>query len=80
MNRNEELIDEFGNTEADPFQFCTFPNCGCDGERLCQAKSGANDNARMCNVEGMYQRKDRIALRAKMGLIALCQSNKENKQ
>lgn len=70
------VVDEYGNTEADPFEFCTFPNCGCDGERLCQARSGANANAVRCNVEGMYQRGDRRARRAKMELIALVHNPK----
>ena len=64
--------DAYGNTEADPFHFCTFPDCGCDGARLCQARNGANDNASRCNVEGMCTRKDRAASRARIELLELC--------
>jgi len=52
-------VDDYGNTEAD-FLNCCFPDCGCDGQRLCMAPSGANSNAMECNVEGMYQRKGRV--------------------
>ena len=64
-------VDKYGNTEAD-FRNCCFPDCGCDGERLCMAQTGANDNSRECNVEGMYQRTDRVAKEAKMTLLILC--------
>jgi hypothetical protein len=70
-----EQSDQYGNTEADPFHFCTFPDCGCDGARLCQARSGANDDAARCNVEGMYQSKGKTAVRAKMELLRLCRPN-----
>lgn len=50
----EELQeDDYGNTEAD-FFFCSFPDCGCDGARLCMAPSGASDAALGGNVEGMW--------------------------
>lgn len=62
-------VDEYGNTEAD-FLHCSFPNCGCDGARLCMAGE-ANDNARKCNVEGMYERGDAEAVAAKLNLLGL---------
>lgn len=41
----------------------------------------ANENATKCNVEGMYQRTDRKAVRAKMELLGLClDMDKETKQ
>ena len=43
--------DEYGNTEREPFAFCSFPDCGCDGARLCQAKSGASRAACAINIE-----------------------------
>lgn len=43
--------DQYGNTERDPFAYCSFPDCGCDGARLCQAKSGANSGACALNIE-----------------------------
>jgi hypothetical protein len=50
------FVDAYGNTE-DQFDYCSFPDCGCDGERLCMASNGASDNARDFNVEGMYSMK-----------------------
>lgn len=72
------LVDRYGNTEAD-FLNCSFPDCGCDGERLCMAGE-ANADARRCNVEGMYQRTDRKARKAKMDLIGLCVERERKKQ
>lgn len=46
-------VDGYGNTEARPCDYCTFPNCGCDGARLCQAGE-ANEYASVNNVEGMW--------------------------
>ena len=46
-------VDEYGNTE-NQFDYCSFPNCGCDGSRLCCAKEGASDRAIRDNVEGMW--------------------------
>jgi hypothetical protein len=46
-------VDEYGNTE-DQFDHCSFPNCGCDGSRLCMATSGASDRSQRQNVEGMW--------------------------
>lgn len=51
------LVDDHGNTEDD-FRFCAYPDCGCDGSRLCMAPSGASDRACSYNVEGMYRQKD----------------------
>ena len=64
-------VDQYGNTCED-FDYCSFPDCGCDGARLCMAKKGPSDNARGCNVEGMYDRKDPEAQKAKMDLLKLC--------
>lgn len=61
-------VDRYGNTEGD-FRSCSFPDCGCDGERLCMAPSGASDHARDVNVEGMYRRRDYAAQKAKMSLL-----------
>jgi hypothetical protein len=72
-------VDKYGNTEGD-FRNCSFPDCGCDGARLCMAPSGASENSLKCNVESMYRRKDREAIRAKMGLLALIQDSKGEAQ
>lgn len=50
-----EPVDRYGNTEYQ-FEHCSFPDCGCDGARLCMAGE-ASDNANQCNVEGMWQGK-----------------------
>jgi hypothetical protein len=47
-----EGIDQYGNTESD-FSSCSFPDCGCDGARLCMA-GNASERAASYNVEGMY--------------------------
>lgn len=64
-------VDAYSNTEDEQIN-CSFPDCGCDGARLCMAKNGASRNAEKCNVEGMYERTDLKARRAKIGLIGLC--------
>lgn len=43
-------VDEYGNTEG-KFKFCCFPDCGCDGARLCMAPSGANNCSMNLNFE-----------------------------
>lgn len=61
-------VDAYGNTE-DQFDYCCFPNCGCDGDRLCMAKEGASSDAGKYNVEGMYKQTNRKAIRARMELV-----------
>lgn len=43
--------DDHGNTEREPNKFCSFPDCGCDGARLCQAENGASQSAMWLNIE-----------------------------
>lgn len=43
-------VDKYGNTEYD-FLNCCFPDCGCDGARLCMAPSGANRGSCAINIE-----------------------------
>ena len=59
-------VDAHGNTE-DQMDWCAFPDCGCDGARLCMAGE-ASPLANGINVEGMYQRKDPEAVEARMAL------------
>lgn len=45
-------LDNYGN----PFTGhriinCCFPDCGCDGARLCMAEKGASGCARLMNIE-----------------------------
>ena len=49
-------VDKYGNTE-DQFDYCSFPDCGCDGARLCMAPQGPSDHASTGNVEGMWSGK-----------------------
>lgn len=46
-------VDAYGNTE-DQFDYCSFPDCGCDGSRLCMASNGASERAISQNVEAMW--------------------------
>lgn len=54
-----EEIDQYGNTESD-FNACSFPDCGCDGARLCMAGE-ASERATQYNGEGMYHSADPVA-------------------
>lgn len=54
-----EEIDQYGNTESD-FNACSFPDCGCDGARLCMA-GNASECANSYNGEGMYSSADPTA-------------------
>lgn len=51
----EERVDPYGNTAYD-LKFCSFPDCGCDGARLCMAGE-ASQRAVSGNVEGMWSGK-----------------------
>jgi hypothetical protein len=66
----EESIDVYGNTESD-FRFCCFPDCGCDGSRLCMAPEGASEDAFETNVEGLHSRKDTAGQQARIRLLGL---------
>lgn len=51
-----EPVDKYGNpTSGDRIINCCFPDCGCDGARLCQAENGCSERASTGNVEGMWQ-------------------------
>ena len=70
-------VNAYGNTEADPCHFCQFPDCGCDGARLCQATKGPSEDSMRCNVEQMYSRTDKAAVQGRMETYGLCISRKE---
>ena len=45
-------VDDYGNPfSGNRIINCCFPDCGCDGARLCQAENGANRAARYMNIE-----------------------------
>lgn len=70
-------VDDYGNTEAQPFDYCTFPDCGCDGARLCMAGE-ANKDAEKMNVEGMWSGKTMKQRRAVFDLIERCSTEAES--
>ena len=71
-DKPEVECDSYGNPiDGDRLIYCCFPDCGCDGERLCMAENGASDRALRGNVEGMYSRSDKKARRAKMELLGM---------
>jgi hypothetical protein len=69
-------VNEYGNTE-DQFDYCCFPNCGCDGSRLCMANNGASERALEQNVEGMWQGKTKKQREAVLKLAGSIQRAKE---
>jgi hypothetical protein len=45
-------LDKYGNPiDGSRTINCCFPDCGCDGARLCQAENGANWGACAINIE-----------------------------
>ena len=76
---DDENFDAYGNPkDGSRLINCCFPDCGCDGARLCMAENGSSRRAERQNVEGMYQRKDKRAIRARMELAAdVMRENKE---
>jgi hypothetical protein len=53
---DEEAVDQYGNPlTGDRLIYCSFPDCGCDGARLCMAERGASSAALSLNIErGTY--------------------------
>ena len=48
----EEPSDKYGNPmSGDRIINCCFPDCGCDGARLCMAENGASGCALSLNIE-----------------------------
>jgi len=49
-------LDSYGNpVSGDRVINCCFPDCGCDGSRLCMAENGANSASCALNFErGSY--------------------------
>lgn len=61
------LVDVYGNTEYQ-FDHCSFPDCGCDGARLCMAGE-ASDRAVEQNVENMWSGKTKEQRKAVFSLV-----------
>lgn len=64
----KEHVDPYGNTAYD-FKYCSFPDCGCDGARLCMASEGPSDRSASGNVEGMWAGKTAEQIKARRALI-----------
>lgn len=49
----EELrVDSYGNPiDGSRLIYCCFPDCGCDGARLCMAENGASSCSMAINRE-----------------------------
>jgi len=48
----DEPVDDYGNPlSGDRIIYCCFPDCGCDGARLCMAEKGASSSACALNIE-----------------------------
>lgn len=63
MNEDSEL-DAYGNpTDGSRLIHCCFPDCGCDGSRLCMAENGASERAMRQNVEGMWSNGSKLKCR-----------------
>lgn len=54
-------VDKYGNRE-DELRYCCFPDCGCDGARLCMAEEGPSWASVQTNLE--KRSPDKPALRA----------------
>jgi len=47
-----ELFDKYGNPmDGSRLKNCCFPDCGCDGSRLCMAERGPSSGACAMNHE-----------------------------
>jgi hypothetical protein len=63
--------DQYGNPrDGNRLIYCCFPDCGCDGARLCMAENGASDRACDQNVEAMWSGKTIKQRAAVFSLIA----------
>ena len=47
---NAEPVDRYGNREGE-LKYCCFPDCGCDGARLCMAEEGPSRGSTLLNIE-----------------------------
>ena len=65
----EPEYDQYGNEIDGDFLYCSFPDCGCDGARLCMAKNGASESACSGNVEGMWSGKTKEQREAVFKLV-----------
>jgi len=62
-----EQVDSYGNTEYQ-FDHCSFPDCGCDGARLCMAGEASVRAESQC-VEGMWTGRTKKQRQAGFALV-----------
>ncbi len=49
---SDDDVDQYGNPlSGDRIINCCFPDCGCDGARLCAAERGPSYSSRSLNIE-----------------------------
>ena len=47
-----EEVDDYGNpVDGSRLIYCCFPDCGCNGARLCMAEKGASYGSMQLNIE-----------------------------
>lgn len=52
VKHKPEELDQYGNPlDGSRLINCCFPDCGCDGSRLCQAENGPNLGSCSLNLE-----------------------------
>ena len=63
LELDENGLDQYGNDpEDDVLVNCCFPDCGCDGARLCMAKKGASSSSCVLNYgRGSFVKFDKHA-------------------
>ena len=70
--------DKYGNDiDGDKIIYCCFPDCGCDGARLCMAENGASELSFETNVENMWNATDRKSIIARNNLVGIVATEKE---
>lgn len=75
----EDQVDKYGNPMDGEYLInCCFPDCGCDGARVCMAENGASKDSLNCNVEGMWSGKTMEQRKAVFGLLDLIAKEKPN--
>ena len=63
MPNQEPAADKYGNpVDGSSLPFCCFPDCGCDGARLCMAESGPNFSAECLNLERFRSRQAAVLI------------------
>ena len=71
--------DKYGNDiNGDKITYCCFPDCGCDGARLCMAENGASEISLDANIENMWNGTNRKSIIARGKLIGILSKERRN--